>query len=77
MKVNSASCWSRLYRYITMHGPQNITLKASIVRPGLKLFVVCEGLISRYASSERTDVERHKLTSACGNEREHCRMNHL
>jgi hypothetical protein len=24
LKVKSASCWPLLYRYITMHGPQNI-----------------------------------------------------
>jgi len=26
LKVNSASCWFLLYGYITMHGPQNVTL---------------------------------------------------
>jgi hypothetical protein len=31
LEVNSASCWSLLYRYITMHGPQNMKLNAEHV----------------------------------------------
>jgi len=58
------------------HG-QDRPLKASVVRPGPKLFVVCEGLLSLYASSGSADVKYYKSGSACGNEREQCRMNQL
>jgi hypothetical protein len=53
-------------------------LKASIVvRPGLKLSVIYEGLISLYASSGSADVKYYKSRSACGNEREQCSLNQL
>ena len=36
MKVNSASCWFILYRYITTHGQQNIKIECNCVLAGLK-----------------------------------------